>query len=362
MRKTFSNQTRRLSGLVKQNKGSPIRTPDEQIPEPKGGQKMNSSKSTIFNSILRNRLAASIIALSTAFGSVIPAYAAIENTVTITGTSPSGPITPVVVGESVDVEDPNTDLQIVKTADFASGGDLDSDTLGDENDIIEYTYTVTNNSNVTMSNVNITDTHDGSVALGTINFDSFTTIGDSPTGQTGSSITMAPGSVAVFKVQYTITQDDIFGAGGTGVGASVDGDIDNSAIATGTYNIAGGGTANDIAGPSLAEFPLDVEPSLDVTKVASNDTNVAAGTTITYTYTITNNGAVPITNIALSDEHKGVVGALVPVFDSFTTNNGDGGANFSTNSGNTIDILYPGDVAVYTVDYLVTQDDVDNLQ
>ena len=98
------------------------------------------------------------------------------------------------------------------------------------------------------------------------------------------------------------------------------------------------------------------QPQLSITKTADDDTEVAAGQTITYTYVVTNTGNVPISGITLSDEHKGVVGALTPAFSSFTTNTG------STNSGNTITVLQPGDVAVYTATYTVTQTDVDTLQ
>ena len=81
-----------------------------------------------------------------------------------------------------------------------------------------------------------------------------------------------------------------------------------------------------------------------------------AGTVITYTYRVRNNGTVPITNVTLSDTHKGVVNALVPTFASFVIDTG------SSNTGNTIDVLAPGDEAEYTATYTVTQSDVDTLQ
>ncbi len=82
-----------------------------------------------------------------------------------------------------------------------------------------------------------------------------------------------------------------------------------------------------------------------------------AGQVITYTYTVTNSGNVDMTAITLSDTHKGVVGALTPAFQTFSP-----GGLGSTNTGNTINILRPGDSAVFTATYTVTQDDVDNLQ
>ena len=65
---------------------------------------------------------------------------------------------------------------------------------------------------------------------------------------------------------------------------------------------------------------------------------------------------MPISNVALADTHNGTADALVPAFQSFTTNTG------STNTGNTITVLQPGDVAIYTASYTVTQNDIDTRQ
>jgi uncharacterized repeat protein (TIGR01451 family) len=80
---------------------------------------------------------------------------------------------------------------------------------------------------------------------------------------------------------------------------------------------------------------------------------------ITYTYTVRNDGNVPLTAITLGDVHNGnngVPGTLTPVFQSFTVNTG------STNTGNTINTLQPGDEAIYTATYVVRQADIDNRQ
>ena len=107
-------------------------------------------------------------------------------------------------------------------------------------------------------------------------------------------------------------------------------------------------------------MPLDTIDAITIAKTASPSTNVAAGTTVTYTYVVTNTGNTQVANIVLHDTHKGNLDYLIPAFSSFTTNTGS--TMGSGTSANTITILKPGDVAVFTATYIVTQSDVDNLQ
>jgi hypothetical protein len=128
--------------------------------------------------------------------------------------------------------------------------------------------------------------------------------------------------------------------------------IDNTATANGFYN--GNPVVSD---PVTVNVPVSPGVnSLQVTKVAAPDTNVAAGTTVTYTYTVTNSGVSTLTNVTLADTHKGVLNALTPTFASWVTNTG------STITGNTINSFAPGDVATFTATYTITQSDLDNLQ
>lgn len=317
------------------------------------------------------RLSVAPLALMIALTQVIPAYATIDNTVTVTGTRPDGSTITETATENVDVADDAPAIQVVKAVSFAPGGDVDGDGRADAGDTLNYTYTVTNTGNVTLASVAVSDAHDGvgtaptvvvpaavttdngTVAAGTLGDSSDTVTGD------GNWDTLGPGDVITFTSSYVVAPGDISGmGGGTGTGlsgnAEPDGFLDNTATVTSSYDDGTGAVA--VTDTDTRNVQLDVQPSLQISKVADDDTDVVAGQTVTYTYTVTNNGNVPITNITLSDEHKGVVGALTPAFQSFTTNTG------STNTGNTITVLQPGDVAVYTATYTVTQDDVDNLQ
>lgn len=310
----------------------------------------------------RWRQAAAPLAILLAASQLPHAYAAIVNTVTATGTAPGGPAGGVTAndGESVDVADDTPQIAIVKTFTFAPGGDINNDGNVDPGDIVAYTYTVTNNGNVTLQNVALADAHDGvGAALTIVTPTSVTTdAGTAPAGtlndssDTGSADndwdTLGPGDVITFTSTYTVVPGDLAAT------TSNDGDIDSTVTATGNYNPGSGNTV--VSANSSVAVPLAITPNLQVAKVADDTTNVVAGQLITYTYTVTNNGNVPISNVALADTHNGTAGALVPAFQSFTTNTG------STNTGNTITVLQPGDVAIYTASYTVTQNDIDTRQ
>jgi uncharacterized repeat protein (TIGR01451 family) len=318
------------------------------------------------------RLTAALPALIAALAQSMPAYATIDNTVTITATVPGGGTINPTATENVDVADDTPTVAVLKSISFANAGDdVDSDGMADAGDTVTYTYTVTNTGNVSLSDVTVTDAHDGAgtapvVAVPTsVTTDNGSaaagTLGDSTDTVTGDGDwdKLGPADVIVFTSTYTVVAADLTAAGGgTGTGFTgnpePDGYLDNTATVAGTYDDGTGPVT--VTGVDTRSIALDIQPSLLITKVADDTTDVVAGQLITYTYTVTNNGNVPITSITLSDTHKGVVGALTPAFQSFITNTG------STNAGNTITLLQPGDVAVYTATYTVTQSDIDTLQ
>ena len=127
--------------------------------------------------------------------------------------------------------------------------------------------------------------------------------------------------------------------------------IDNTANAVGTYN---GTTAN--YGSSSQSVPV-AQPSLSVAKVAAAATSAAgldgtitdAGDTITYTVTVTNNGATTMTNV-------------LPI-DQGVTFNGFAGTGtlsaFTPTSGSLPVTLAPAASQAFTAVYTLTQLDVD---
>jgi uncharacterized repeat protein (TIGR01451 family) len=293
----------------------------------------------------------------------LPAYAAVTNTVTAKGTAPGGPANGVTstANASVDMQDSAPAVAVVRSWSFAPGGDANSNGLVDAGDKIVYSYAVHNTGNISLADVNVNDVHDGTGAAlafitpvsvttdnGTLPAGTLNDSTDSGTGD-GDWDKLGPNDFITFKSQpYTVTVGDLAAL------TSADGDLDGTVTVSATNN-TGTGPAT-VSGTSAAPVPLNVIPSLEVTKVASLDTNVPAGTPITYTYHVRNNGTVPINNVTLRDTHKGVLDALVPMFSSWAV------LTTSTITGNTINTLAPGDDAVFTATYIVTQSDVDTLQ
>ncbi len=314
--------------------------------------------------LINKKIIAGPLAVLMLMAGSIPAYTAVNNSVVASGTSPSGPPGGVTAtaNESVDVADDVPAVVVVRSWSFAPGGDVNSNGLVDAGDQIVYSYVVQNSGNVTLTDVNVNDIHDGTGApLAFITPVSVTTDnGTAPAGTLNDSSdvgavndgdwdVLGPNDFITFTSQpYTVVPGDLSAP------TSSDGDLDGTVTASGNYNPGAG--AVTVSGTNSAPVPLNVIPSLEVSKVASQDTNVPAGTVITYTYRVRNNGTVPITNVTLSDTHKGVLNALTPTFASWITDTG------SSNTGNTIDVLAPGDEAEYTATYTVTQSDVDTLQ
>lgn len=317
------------------------------------------------------RIAASSMAMAVAALQIVPAFATIDNTVTASGTGPGGAVITNNAVEQVDVANASPTINVVETMIITN--DVNGNGQADAGDTISYSYAVTNTGNVTLTDVLPTQTNDGSgtapvlVIPASVTTDAGSagagTIGDSADTNTTDNKwgKLGPGDVVTFTSSYVVVAGDITAlGGGTGTGLSgqpeADSFLDDKILVTANYVNPTTATTTAVTDNDRANTPLNVSTGLNITKVADNVTNVVAGTVVTYTYTVSNTGASDITGVNLTDTHNGVVGGLVPVFQSFTTNTG------STNSGNTITVLKAGDVAVYTATYTVTQADIDNRQ
>ncbi|MEQ3676688.1 MAG: gliding motility-associated C-terminal domain-containing protein, partial [Dokdonia sp.] len=203
-------------------------------------------------------------------------------------------------------------IALIKVGTFA---DENGDGLAQAGETINYTFTVTNTGNTTVTNIVITD------PLVTV---------------VGGPIDLAPGQTdsTTFTATYTITQEDV----DTGF-------VNNQATATGQDT--NGNDVSDLSDDdsnfeddiTVTDLPDDVA-TIGLIKVGTfNDLNgdgfAQVGETITYAFTVTNTGNFTITNIVITDP-------LVAV---------DGGP---------ID-LEPGEVdsTTFTATYVLTQEDVD---
>ncbi|WP_207652105.1 DUF7507 domain-containing protein, partial [Actibacterium lipolyticum] len=159
-----------------------------------------------------------------------------------------------------------------------------------EGDVVTYTYTVTNDGNVTLALDTIapitpTLTDADGTALTLTTAPAF----EGPASSLGSAEgTLLPGEVATYTATYTLTQSDI-DAGGLSQTATVDGTDPNATVVTATSDDPADLTgAADATVTPLAPAPAVSMELVDDTSALS--TPVAEGDVVTYTYTVTNDG------------------------------------------------------------------------
>ena len=201
---------------------------------------------------------------------------------------------------------------MVKSAVVAPASDQNAAEVGDT---ITYSYNVTNNGNVPLTSVAVSDPTAGSVACPT----------PAPPG-------LAPGATetCTARTPYLVKQTDV------DVGSVTD-----TAAATGTDAT---NFTSPTSAPSSTKVPtVAAAPSLLVQKVENaslgNSAPIQAGETIQYSYVITNTGNVDLTSVSVSDPTAGAVTCPTPPAPG----------------------LAPGDTETCTANtpYVVTQADVD---
>lgn len=199
-------------------------------------------------------------------------------------------------------------LSVVKTADPTS--------ITKEGDKVTYTFVVTNNGNVTMSDVAIED--------------EFVIGGHGKkSGIICNETVIKAGSSTTCTGIYTATQEDID-----------EGRVVNSATVRGT---APGSTTPVSSAPSEATVTAEAKPSLSIAKSALRPSVSAADETIGYRFEVTNTGNVTLAGLRIVD-----------VF----TEPADGGriTSFVCPTRE----LKPHDQVTCTAQYKVAQEDIDN--
>ena len=172
---------------------------------------------------------------------------------------------------------PAPSIAITKVFNNWSGGD--GDALGDfAGDIANYTIVVTNNGNVTLTNVVVTDPLTGNVYNVGI---------------------LAPGASSAPLIEtYTLTQADLDSNGTLEAANFTSGSIENTATATSTQT--GPASASAVA-------PIVYAPAINVTKAVAavdatgNGLADAEGDIIDYTIKIENTGNITLTGVTVTD-------------------------------------------------------------
>ncbi|WP_421858433.1 DUF7507 domain-containing protein [Oricola sp.] len=184
-----------------------------------------------------------------------------------------------------------TDLQpLVSELVITASGSLDisggeAADKADAGDTVTYAFSVTNN---------------GNVAIGGVQPTLSVTAGDTPAeGEAGAfqpqSADIAAGETQEFIVAYRLAQTDILRAAG------LDGGLSAAA------SVAGTGHAGGVSAETVANVSIDADPQLAIlveTRLDKADGNsggkAQTGDTVTYVYTVTNTGNVPISDVRIT--------------------------------------------------------------
>ncbi|MHC2335471.1 beta strand repeat-containing protein [Bradyrhizobium sp. USDA 4454] len=236
----------------------------------------------------------------------------------------------------------NPAITITKTAQISP----DSGTIGsidNANENIVYTITLTNNGNVALTGVALTDAIEGysAAALGVPGAPlGGATITEGGAGTHGNA-TLDVGETWTYTLNYDVTAADVTRE----QGASDDLNIHNTATVTTTQGVGGSASADVPVTPANPAFTI----AKDVASVSggagpSNLSADNAGDTINYSIVLTNTGNVSLTGVTLSDPFATTVSAS-------HTDSGSG-----THGDNVLDV---GEIWTYTATHVVSQADID---
>ncbi len=189
---------------------------------------------------------------------------------------------------------------------------------------ITYTFTVTN-----LGNVAITD-----VAVNDPLIDPVNPIPGPDSGDTNTNGELDTNEVWTYTATYTVTQPDI-----------VNGQVQNTATVDG--NVTGSSSTYNVNDDDTETVVLCQNAEIEITKSTDGDTvncnPYVVGSTINYTFTVSNLGDVDITNVVVNDPLLG--GAV---------------AGPASGDGSNLGVLEVGEVWTYNGSYNVTQVNIDN--
>jgi len=160
-------------------------------------------------------------------------------------------------------------------------------TQAHERDTVDYTFTVTNTGDVALVDVTLTD-------------DKLGVVGHAGTLASGASATFTK-SMLVPTGQTADIVNTVTACGAMDTSATEHGDVHAD-------------RRDDVPAPdpvcATASHRLDVlHPEIDLDKRAT-PVSVATGSTVTYTYVVTNTGDTPLTNVHVDDDVLGAIGTV----------------------------------------------------
>lgn len=207
---------------------------------------------------------------------------------------------------------------------------------------VTYTFTVSNQGQVSVNNVSVADTQTApsvAASLGPITCKTLA----SPAGTCSGTIlpTLAAGRTATFTASYVATQADVDHAS-----------IVDTAVANAVTNP---GAVPITSQPSSALVTATQSPAIAVVKSGSPTTVFAAGQQVTYSFIATNTGSVTLSSVGITDTQiaPSLASGMGPIACVFLTSP-------SASCSGATTTLAPGQSATFTGTYTVTQADVNN--
>lgn len=230
----------------------------------------------------------------------------VDNTATVTGTPPTGaPVSDDDDERIITISSPDIALEKI--------GSLADAATGIAGDTVNYTFTVTNSGTATLTGVDVTDALPGLSAL---------TYGAWP----GAAGTLSPGEQVTATATYALSQ------------ANVDaGFVDNTASVSGTPP-----TGEPVTDDDNVRVEVPAAPAIDLIKLGAFDAGFSAiaGDGVSYDFEVTNTGNVTLTDVTITDPLPGL-------------------STLSYTWPGTAGVLAPGERALATATYSLTQADVD---
>ncbi|MCP4088075.1 MAG: DUF11 domain-containing protein, partial [Actinomycetia bacterium] len=225
--------------------------------------------------------------------------AQIDNVATVTGTSPD--TSTVQDTDTNTVTTPqNPAIRLIKTV-------TPPDPVPSVGDELTYEFTITNDGDVTLTGVTVTDPLPGLSAISC------------------STSVLAPGQSDTCSATYTVDQDDVD-----------NGSVANTATVSGTSPDGSTFEDTDSALVSPGQAPsISLDKDLDSNADEDSSGNISAGDTLTFTFEVNNTGNVTLTSVGVTDPLTGLSPVTCPV-----------------------SVITPGATIICTATYSVTQADV----
>ena len=234
----------------------------------------NTGNVTLTNVLVNDPLTG----LATSVGTLAPAAIAVVNTnytVTQADVDKGSVLNKgLTSGESPDEETPtdedDEETPIERNPAVTLDKSVDLNSVSVEGVVLNYTLTVKNTGNVTLSNGTLTDPK---------------------TGLSVPGITLVPGEEKTYSTTYTVTLQDLFSG--------------EPIVNVAEINLVDGQTGTPYSAQDDAVVEVDLTPSITIEKISDVSVVSEAGEVINYTLTVTNNGTAPLTNVVVKDPLTG---------------------------------------------------------